>query len=643
MSVTDREKQIADAEEMLGDRLGHQEFAKQLYFGQYAGKAFPAYPDVTGSAEVNQAVADLQQYCRDKIDPVKIDRESRIPDDVVAGLGKLGVLGACLPKEAGGRGFSQLAYCRLVEVLGGHCGSTALFVNAHHSIGPRAIVLFGTTEQQKQWLPKSATGEWLSAFALTEPEAGSDASNVQTTATPTPDGRGFVLNGQKRWITNGGIAKVLTVMARTPVPGKKKETKITAFIVTPDMQGFKVLEERMDKVGVRGSATGRLQFENLYVPRENILGEEGKGLRVALTVLDYGRTTFGASCTGAAKFCLAKATEHANRRVQFGQTLGSFELVKDKLAYMAAGALAMEACTYQTAHLIDSGAEEYMLETAMLKVFATDVLWRIINDTIQIYGGKAYFTDEPFERMMRDARINTIGEGANDVLKVFIAMVGLRDVGLELKSVLDSFSNPFTGLGKIGGFAGRKLGALLTSPEIVVRSTELEEDAQRLGRLIGTFGGQVEKLLRRFQEEVLDRQYQLARVADAATELYVSSCVLTRIDRILRDPKFDPDHHGDAHATNGHGNQGAAHGDPSSHSDHGTGHGNGHDTHHATPAAPAPAAKAGTKHDPRIRELELSRYYLRTAERRIRQRLAEMWDNDDAETTKVANRVLKGE
>jgi len=273
------------------------------------------------------------------------------------------------------------------------------------------------------------------------------------------------------------------------------------------------------------------------------------------------------------------------------------------------------------------------------------VLWRIINDTIQIYGGKAYFTDEPFERMMRDARINTIGEGANDVLKVFIAMVGLRDVGLELKSVLDSFSNPFTGLGKIGGFASRKLGALLSSPEIVVRSTELEEDAQRLGRLIGTFGGQVEKLLRRFQEEVLDRQYQLARVADAATELYVSSCVLARIDRILRDPKFDPDHraadhhagdHGDAHATNGHD-------DHSSHSDHGTGHGNGHDTHHATPAAPAPAAKAGTTHDPRIRELELSRYYLRTAERRIRQRLAEMWDNDDAETTKVANRVLKGE
>jgi alkylation response protein AidB-like acyl-CoA dehydrogenase len=633
MAVTDREKQIADAEEMLGDRLAHQEFAKQLYFGQYAGQVFPAYPDLSGSAEVNQAVADLQQYCRDKIDPVKIDREARIPDEVVAGLGRLGVLGACLPKEAGGRGFSQLAYCRLVEVLGGHCGSTALFVNAHHSIGPRAIVLFGTPEQQKQWLPKSATGEWLSAFALTEPEAGSDASNVQTTATPTPDGRGFVLNGQKRWITNGGIAKVLTVMARTPVPGKKKETKITAFIVTPDMQGFKVLEERMDKVGVRGSATGRLQFENLYVPRENILGEEGKGLRVALTVLDYGRTTFGASCTGAAKFCLAKATEHANHRVQFGQTLGSFELVKDKLAYMAAGALAMEACTYQTAHLIDSGAEEYMLETAMLKVFATDVLWRIINDTIQIYGGKAYFTDEPFERMMRDARINTIGEGANDVLKVFIAMVGLRDVGLELKSVLDSLSNPFTGLGKLGGFAGRKLGAMLSSPEVVVRSTELEEDAQRLGRLIGTFGGQVEKLLRRYQEEVLDRQYQLARVADAATELYVSSCVLARIDRILRDPKFDPDHRGDSHA--------AANGDAHA--------GNGHDGHGAPAAAShdshavAASASEGKRHDPRIRELELSRYYLRTAERRIRQRLAEMWDNDDAETTKVANRLLRGE
>src|SRR5690606_29210149 len=251
--------------------------------------------------------------------------------------------------------------------------------------------------------PKSATGEWISAFALTEPEAGSDAANVQTRAEPTPDGRGYVLNGEKRWITNGGIAQVLTLMARTPVPGSS-ETKITAFIVTPDMPGFEVVEKRMEKCGVRGTATSRLAFHDMFVPRENILGQLGKGLKIALTVLDFGRTTFGASCTGAAKFCVEHALRHTLTRKQFSQPLAEFGLVQEKLAHMQAGTYAMEACTYQTAALIDSGEGDFMLETAMLKVFSTEMLWKIIHDTFQLYGGKAYFTDEPWERMMRDHR-----------------------------------------------------------------------------------------------------------------------------------------------------------------------------------------------------------------------------------------------
>lgn len=584
MSVADREKQMAEAEEILGDAPQEMGFAKGLYFGRFLGQRLPTYPDLTDEARVNEAVEELRGFCRAKIDPVKIDRESRIPDDVVRGLGDLGVLGACLPSDCGGRDFRQQSYCRLIEVLGGHCGGTALFVNAHHSIGPRALVLFGTKEQQERYLPKLATGEWLSAFALTEPEAGSDAANVQTQAVPSPDGKGYIINGEKRWITNGGIAQVLTVMARTPVPGSR-DTKITAFIVTPDMPGFEVLEERMDKCGVRGSATGRLAFRDMYVPKENILGELGKGLKIALTVLDFGRTTFGASCTGAAKFCVEHAIAHANRRVQFGQSLGSFELVKDKIAYMAAGTFAMEACTYETAAMIDSGEHDFMLETAMLKVFATDVLWRIINDTIQIYGGKAYFTDEPFERMMRDGRINMIGEGANDVLRVFIALVGMRDVGMELKGVLDAIRNPIGNLGKIGGFASRRIGSLLSSPEVPLRSLELEEDAARLGRLIGQLGSTVERLLRVYQEDVLDRQYLLGRVADAATEIYVSSCVLKRLDRMMWDHKFDDAQRREALAT--------------------------------------------------------GRYYLKTAARRIRRNFADLWDNDDEATTAVANQWLR--
>lgn len=582
-SAANREKQIKQAEELLGDGADRIGFAKGLYFGRYLNRKLLPYPDLIADQGTSALVDQLRRFCVEQIDPVAIDRDQKIPDQVVQGLGRLGVLGACLPRRCGGLEMTQTSYCRLLEVLGGHCASTALFVNAHHSIGPRALVLFGTPEQQERWLPKLASGEWISAFALTEPEAGSDAANVQTTATPTPDGSGYRLNGEKRWITNGSLAQVLTVMARTPVP-HSSETRITAFIVTPDMPGFEVVEARMPKCGVRGTATSRLAFKDMFVPRENVLGQLGKGLRVALTVLDFGRTTFGASCTGAAKFCLARAAQHAATRVQFGETIGTFELVKEKLAYMQAGVFAMEAVTYQTAALIDSGAEDYMLETAMLKVFGTDVLWRIINDTIQIFGGKAYFTDEPYERMMRDARINMIGEGANDVLRAFAALVGMRDVGLELKGVLDAILNPFGNLGKLGGFASRRIGSMFTPPAVEVRSEKLSAEAAELGRTVGTFGSNIERLLRRYQESIMDRQYQLGRVADAAIELYVSSCVLSRLDALMRDPHLDE-------------NQRAA-------------------------------------------GLRIGRYYLKTADRRIRRSLADLWDNDDDETTKIANLAL---
>jgi len=586
MTVSDqeREQQMRQAEEILGDGPEQRGFAKGLFFGEFSNDELLPYPDRGHDEFTDQLVERLREFCRTEVDPQQIDRQAEIPAAVISGLGKLGILGACLPRSCGGLQLSQASYCRLLEVLGAHCGSTALFVNAHHSIGPRAVVLFGNEDQKQRLLPKMATGEWISAFALTEPEAGSDAANVQTTATPADDGQSFRISGQKRWITNGGVADVLTVMARTPVPGSK-ETKITAFIVTPDMPGFTVLEKRMEKCGVRGTATSRLEFRDMPVPRANILGQLGKGLRVALTVLDFGRTTFGASCTGTAKRCLELSCAHARNRVQFQHPLADFELVKEKIAWMAAGAFAMEACTYQTAALIDSGAGDFMLETAMLKVFSTEVLWRIINDTFQIYGGKAYFTDEPLERMLRDARINMIGEGANDVLRAFTALVGMRDVGKELEGILRGIQNPLANLIPLFHFAGRKLGSLVTAPLVRVRNAELESDGAALAWQVRALGMNVERLLRTYQLEILDRQYQLGRAADAATEIYVSACVLNRLDQMLRD-------------------------------------------HHLTDTA-------------RNTALETGRYYLRTARRRVERWFREMWSNEDGPTTSLANRILK--
>src|SRR5205823_2398297 len=268
------------------------------------------------------------------------------------------------------------------------------------------------------------------------------------------------------------------VLARTPVPGRSG-TAITAFLVTPDMPGFVLLEPRMEKMGLRGTATARLAFRDMAVPKENILGPLGKGLKVALTVLDFGRTTFGACTTGAARTCLRLAVEHANTRKQFDRTLGEFELVKKKIARMAAYTYAMEALTTVTASLIDRGLEDYMLETAMLKVFTTEALWDIINDAFQIYGGSAYFTDLPLERMLRDARINQIAEGANEVLKSFIALVGIRGPGQQLQELQDSLRHPWGEWRKVWLLGLDRVDAAVRPPTVWVKNPQLAPYAQR--------------------------------------------------------------------------------------------------------------------------------------------------------------------
>jgi acyl-CoA dehydrogenase family member 9 len=521
-----RRKQIEQAEELLFSGPQKAGFAKDLFFGRFRASSVLPYPSLPPDVEAatREAVEEVRQFAREHIDAARIDRESQIPDDVVHGLGRIGVLGMCVAPRYGGRGFSQQQYCRVMEVIGAHCGSTTVFVNAHHSIGLRSIDLFGTQEQKERWLAPLASGEILAAFALTEPEAGSDASNVRTRATPTPDGRGYILNGTKRYITNGAIAGVLTVMARTPDP-KDPDGKVTAFLVTPDMPGFEVLEARMDKVGIRGTATARLAFKEMFVPKESILGTIGKGLRLALTVLDFGRTTFGASCTGVAKLCVDESVKYANERRQFGKSLGEFELVREKIAMAAAEGYAMESATYHTAALIDSGAEDYMLETSMIKLFASDALWRIVNDTLQIHGGAGFFTDRPFERMMRDARLNLIGEGANDVLRCFNAMVGLRNVAKELQEIR---KKPWQAM---------KLWR--TAPSIPVRHGTLQGVAARLSKQISRFSWACMRALIRYREDIIDHEFVQARLGDTATELFHASCVYARLTGLLDDSRVD--------------------------------------------------------------------------------------------------------
>src|SRR5216110_404239 len=532
----ERQKEIQQAEELLFAGPQALGFAKGLFQGHFVSDWVMPYPRIPAAqqTELDETLTELRKFLDEHLNPVEIDRQADIPREVIDGLGRVGVLGATAPVEHGGLGFTQMANCKLLEEIGTRCASTSVFVNAHHSIGIRALLLFGTHSQKQQWLPRLVTGEQLAAFALTEEQAGSDAANVQMQARPSDDGSHYILNGEKRYITNASIAQVLTVMARTPVPGSDK-TAITAFLVTPDMPGFEMVEPRMEKLGIKGTATGRFAVRDMAGPKENILGPMGKGLKVALTVLDFGRTTFGACCTGAAKTCLQLAVAHANKRRQFKKTLGDFDLVKKKIGRMAANLYAMEAMTAVTASLIDRGLEDYMIETAMLKVFTTERLWDAVNDTFQIHGGSAYFDDSPLVRMLRDARINQIGEGSNEVLTSFIALVGMRGPGMEFKEIYDTMTSfSINRVGKAWSAGMSRLGATVRTPNVPVQSVELRAFAGHLGRLIWRFNVAVNRALVVYREPVLDMQLIQERIAGAAMELFASTCALSRWDSELQ-------------------------------------------------------------------------------------------------------------
>jgi alkylation response protein AidB-like acyl-CoA dehydrogenase len=526
----DAQKRLA--EELLFAEKKNLSFVKQLYFGHFDSlQVFPfPHPSLSEEESTQRFVDEIGKFAMKQIDPVWIDRHATIPDQVIQGLCQKGVMGMTVPKELGGLGMSYRAYCRITETLARQCCSTALFVNVHQSIGLKAILLFGTPEQQGRWLPPLARGKEIAAFSLTEPQAGSDVSSIETRATFDPNKNIYILNGQKQWTTHGSIASVLTVMAKTEVETSEgKQDKITAFLVTPHMPGFKVTAAALDKVGMRGTKTANLSFTHMEVPAANVLGPLGAGLKICLTVLDYGRTTFGASCTGVAKNLLEQAVFHARTRIQFKRPLAAFELVKKKISYIAALTYAMEATTYLTAGLIDKGVGDFMLEAAILKVFASDALWSIIYDTMQIFGGRSFFTEAPFERMMRDARLNMIGEGANEVLRVFIAAVGMRDVGVELKEWVEGIKNPWNHFSSLqqGSF---RLFQRLFLPTVSLRAPQLRGEAKALSRLIRRFGTSVIRLLAHYREQVVEHQLELDRIATTAIAIYTTTAVLSKLD-----------------------------------------------------------------------------------------------------------------
>ena len=410
-------------------------FAASLFDGTPDFHALFPFPVQTEDdrAEGDAFLQKLGTFLRDRTDPDAIDREGEIPDEVFQGLAALGAFGIKIPKDLGGLGLSQTNYSRAAMLLGGHCGNLTALLSAHQSIGiPQPLLAFGTDEQKKKYLPQCAAGA-VSAFALTENEVGSDPARMKTGAKLSDDGSHWILDGEKLWCTNGLKAKHLIVMARTPLPDKPNA--ITAFIVEVAWPGVEIVT-RCRFMGLRALYNGVIRFTNVKIPRENVVGGEGKGLKVALTTLNTGRLTLPAACVGLLRRCLDIALTWSRDREQWGQAIGKHEAIAGKIADLAADAFATEAMVRYTSALVDVDKHaDIRLEAAMAKLWGTEAGWHGADSTMQIKGGRGYETadslrnrgdkPDPIERLLRDSRINTIFEGSTEIMHLFIAREAL--------------------------------------------------------------------------------------------------------------------------------------------------------------------------------------------------------------------------
>ncbi len=512
-----------------------QSLLKSLYQGHIEESMIFPYPEVP--ADTKETVEVFSEAYKDFdaqfIDSEKIDAEHHFPRDVVKGLGDLGAMGMTIPEEYGGSGFSAAAYCKMMELIGPLDASAAIVIGAHQSIGLKPILLFASDEQKKRWLPDLATGKLVAAFCLTEPEAGSDAGSLKTTAVYDPATDEYVLNGTKQWISNGGFASLFTVFARIPSEGEgSKHKEIACFVVVTKEDGtlpglVRMPEEK--KLGLCASSTCQIVLENCRVPASNLVGGPGNGFKVAVETLNTGRTSLGAGSVGGSKAMLKLAVEHATQRRQFKTPISEFEMIRHKITRMTVKTYVLESMVYLTAGLVDRKVGDYSLEGACCKVFGTETLWENINDALQIAGGNGFMNEYPYGRAIRDSRINMIFEGTNEILRLYLALSGMKELGDQLKEVQAALKHPMRDFGILSGYTQRRMKGTITKDKLDKVHPLLAPEAEILAKYAGVFTNAVETIVRKHGKKVVEREYQHERIADTLIDLYGLIAVLSRV------------------------------------------------------------------------------------------------------------------
>eukprot|EP01135_Chromosphaera_perkinsii_P001543 Nk52_evm13s207 gene=Nk52_evmTU13s207 len=527
-----------------------QSFARGLFLGKIReAEVFPYPNTLTEDAKetLQMVVPMTEKFFEEVNDPALNDEKAAIPEDVWQGLKEMGAFGLQVPEELGGVGLSNTGYARLVEIVGGNDLGVGIALGAHQSIGFKGISLFGNPEQKQKYLPKLAVGEDIAAFALTEPSSGSDANSIKTRAELSADGKHWIMNGNKIWISNGGIAEIFTVFAQTPCTDKNgnPKDKVTAFIVERSFGGV-TSSGPENKMGIKCSNTAEVYFDNVKIPAENVLGEVGNGFKVAMAILNNGRFGMGAALSGTMKNLIYRAADHANNRTQFGSKIRDFGLIKQKFAKMAMKCYAAESMAYMLSNNMDRGAQDYQIEAAISKVYASEAAWDVADEALQVMGGMGFMKDAGYERVVRDLRIFRIFEGSNEVLKLFIALTGMQTAGKSLKELQGALKSPLDNFGLLTGEVYKRaktaIGFSPDADKISKVHSGLKFPAEQIAQQTALFGQAVEKVLIKHGKNIIHQQQVCKRVADSAIDLFAMAAVTSRASMALENSTENASH-----------------------------------------------------------------------------------------------------